>query len=221
VEQDAARQAAHRAGDLRDGDLQPGRRDQLSDKIGRLKQGLHGDVLVTTNRVDDPYRNLVESIERDVQLVAINGQPFYGTTKLMKATGADRAEPINVGRLRRSVQLVYPDVPEADMSWQAVLKDLADAIADPLKRYFELEKQHGNPDPEKRPLWLMTDKPWTTRRSRGGRSRSCPRSCASRRWTRSCTTSSTSTPSRPARCTAGCSTASATTTSRAARSSEP
>jgi hypothetical protein len=46
------------------------------------------------------------------------------------------------------------------MGWQAVLKDIADAIADPLKRYFELEKQHGNPDPEKRPLWLMTDKPW-------------------------------------------------------------
>jgi cytosine/adenosine deaminase-related metal-dependent hydrolase len=131
-----------------------------TDKIGRLKPGLHGDVLVTTDRVDDPYRNLIESIERDVLLVAINGQPFYGTTKLMKAAGADRAEPIKVGRLRRSIQLVYPDVPEADMGWQDVLKDLADAIADPLKRYFELEKQHGNPENERKPLWLMSDKPW-------------------------------------------------------------
>ena len=131
-----------------------------SDKIGRLKPGLHGDVLVTTNRLDDPYRNLIESVERDVLLVAINGQPFYGTTKLMKAAGADHAEPIRVGRLRRSVQLVYPDVPEADMGWQAVLKDLAEAIADPLKRYFELEKQHGHPENEKKPLWLMADKPW-------------------------------------------------------------
>jgi 5-methylthioadenosine/S-adenosylhomocysteine deaminase len=131
-----------------------------TDKIGRLKPGLHGDVLVTTSRLDDPYRNLIESIERDVLLVAINGQPFYGTTKLVKATGADRAEPIAVGRLRRSIQLIYPDVPEADMGWQAVLKDLADAIADPLKRYFELEKQHGHPENEKKPLWLMADKPW-------------------------------------------------------------
>ena len=130
------------------------------DKIGRLKAGLHGDVLVTTDRLDDPYENLVRSIERDVQLVAINGQPFYGTTKLMKAAGAQRAEPISVGRLRRSVQLIYDDVPEADMGWQAVLDDIAAATADPLGRYFELEKQHGNPDPEKRPLWLMTDKPW-------------------------------------------------------------
>jgi 5-methylthioadenosine/S-adenosylhomocysteine deaminase len=130
------------------------------DKIGRLKQGLHGDVLVTTNRETDPYRNLIESVERDVLLVAINGQPFYGTTKLMKATGADHAEPIKVGRLRRAIQLIYPDVAEADMSWAAVLKDLADAIADPLGRYFELEKQHGNDENEKKPLWLMTDKPW-------------------------------------------------------------
>ena len=26
------------------------------DRIGRLKAGLHGDVLVTTDRLDDPYR---------------------------------------------------------------------------------------------------------------------------------------------------------------------
>jgi 5-methylthioadenosine/S-adenosylhomocysteine deaminase len=131
------------------------------ERIGRLKAGLHGDVLVTTDRVpQDPYRNLIESVERDVLLVAINGQPFYGTTKLMKAAGAQHAEPIRLGRLRRCIQLIYDDVPEADMGWQAVLDDIAAAKADPLGRYFELEKQHGNPDPEKRPLWLMTDKPW-------------------------------------------------------------
>ena len=85
-------------------------------------------MLVTTDRVpDDPYRNLIESIERDVLLVAINGQPFYGTTALMKAAGAQRAEPIRLGRLRRSIQLLYDDVPEADMGWQAVLDDIAAA----------------------------------------------------------------------------------------------
>jgi len=132
-----------------------------SHRLGRLKPGLHGDVLVTTERTpDDPYRNLIEARERDVLLVAINGQPFYGTTPLMRAAGAERAEPIRFGRLRRSVQLIYPDVPEADMGWKAVLDDIAEAVADPLGRYFKLEKQHGNPENEKKPLWLMTDKPW-------------------------------------------------------------
>jgi cytosine/adenosine deaminase-related metal-dependent hydrolase len=130
------------------------------DKIGRLKAGLRGDVLVTTDRLDDPYQNLIRSVERDVLLVAINGQPFYGTTKLVQAAGAQHAEPIRLGRLRRSIQLIYDDVPEADMGWRAVLDDIAAAKADPLARYFELEKQHGHDENEKKPLWLMTDKPW-------------------------------------------------------------
>lgn len=127
------------------------------ERIGRLKPGLHGDVLVTTDRGGDAYRNLIESTERDVILVAINGQGFYGTTTLMQAVAAPHAEPIKVGRLRRSIDLVYDDVKDADMGWAAVQADLAAAIADPLKRYLEIEKLHkaGKPPP-----WLKTDKPW-------------------------------------------------------------
>ena len=55
-----------------------------------------------------------------------------------KAAGAQRAEPIRLGRLRRSIQLLYDDVPEADMGWRAVLDDIAAARKDPLGRYFEL-----------------------------------------------------------------------------------
>lgn len=128
-----------------------------SDRLGRLKAGLHGDVLVTTDRGGDPYRNLIESVERDVLFVAINGQPFYGTHELMKSAGAKNVEPISVGRLRRSIVLIYPDVKDADMGWAAVIGDIAKAKADPVARYLEIEKLHevGKPPP-----WLMTDKPW-------------------------------------------------------------
>ena len=129
-----------------------------SDRIGRLREGLHADLLVTTNRGGDPYRNLIESIERDVLLVAINGQPFYGTRGLMAATGARLAEPITVGRHRRRIQLVYPDVKDADMSWAEVLVDLAEAIENPVARYLEIEKFHKQG--RKPPPWLKTDKPW-------------------------------------------------------------
>jgi 5-methylthioadenosine/S-adenosylhomocysteine deaminase len=127
------------------------------ERIGRLKKGLHADVVVTTDRGGDPYRNLIESIERDVQFVAINGEPFYGTNKLMKAAGAKRAEPIRIGRLRRSIVLIYPGIPDADMGWAAVLADIAEAKRDPVKRYLEIEKLNevGKPPP-----WLQTDKPW-------------------------------------------------------------
>lgn len=127
------------------------------DRIGRLKPGLHGDVLVTTDRGGDPYRNLIESTERDVLFVAINGQPFYGTSELMSAAGAKHVETIELGNLKRSITLIYDGLPDADMGWAAVLADLAKAKRDPVARYLEIEKLHkvGKPPP-----WLMTDKPW-------------------------------------------------------------
>lgn len=126
-------------------------------RLGRLRAGLQGDVLVTTDRGGDPYRNLIEAVERDVLFVAINGQAFYGTTELMEAAGAPHAEPIDVGGLSRSIVLIYPGIPDADMGWAAVLADIAQAKADPVARYLEIEKLHqlGKPPP-----WLMTDKPW-------------------------------------------------------------
>lgn len=127
------------------------------DRLGRLKAGLHGDVLITSTRDPDPYRNLITAVERDVLFVAINGQPFYGAANLLAAAGAANAEPITVGALQRSIVLVYPGIRDADMGWKAVLTDIKAAKADPVKRYLEIEQLHklGKPPP-----WLMTDKPW-------------------------------------------------------------
>jgi 5-methylthioadenosine/S-adenosylhomocysteine deaminase len=127
------------------------------DRLGRLKVGLHGDVVVTTNRVADPYRNLIESLERDVLFVAINGYPFYGTYDLMRAAKAEHAERIKVGGLSRRIVLIYEGIQDADMGWAATLADLAKAIRDPVARYLEIEQLHEVGDP---PPWLQTDKPW-------------------------------------------------------------
>jgi 5-methylthioadenosine/S-adenosylhomocysteine deaminase len=127
------------------------------DRLGRLKQGLHGDLLVTSDRGGDPYRNLIEAREPDVLFVAINGYPFYGTYNLMRAAKAAHAEPITVGRHRRRIVLIYPGIRDSDMGWNAALADIAAAKTDPVARYLEIEKLHqvGKPPP-----WLQTDKPW-------------------------------------------------------------
>jgi 5-methylthioadenosine/S-adenosylhomocysteine deaminase len=127
------------------------------DRLGRLKAGLYADFVVMTDRGGDPYRNLIEGVEADVVLVAINGQPFYGTAELVQAAGATHAEPIAVGAASRAIVLVYPDVPDADMGWADVLADLDAAVADPVARYLEIEAlvKAGTPPP-----WLKTDKAW-------------------------------------------------------------
>jgi 5-methylthioadenosine/S-adenosylhomocysteine deaminase len=127
------------------------------ERLGRLKPGLHGDVLVTTDRGGNPYRNLITSLERDVLLVAINGYPFYGTYNMMRAARAERAEPIAVGRLQRRIRMIYPGIKDADMGRAAVLADIAEAVRDPVARYLKIENLHevGKPPP-----WLQTDKPW-------------------------------------------------------------
>jgi cytosine/adenosine deaminase-related metal-dependent hydrolase len=127
------------------------------ERIGRRGKGQHADVLVTTDRGGDPYRNLIESLEHDVLFVAINGQPFYGTAELIGESKAQNAEPIKVGRNTRRVVLIYPGVHEADMGWAEVLADIEKAKKDPLKRYLEIEKAHKA---GKAPPWLMSDKPW-------------------------------------------------------------
>ena len=53
--------------------------------------------------------------------------------------------------------LIYPGIKDADMGWAEALADIAEAKADPVARYLEIEKLHqvGKPPP-----WLQTDKPW-------------------------------------------------------------
>ena len=135
------------------------------DRIGRLRAGLHADVLVTSDRGGDPYRNLIESIECDVALVTINGYPCYGTRELMKAAGAQRDEPITVGGRRRRIVLRYPDIPDADMGWSDVIDDLERARKDPQARWKavrdHIERQHVTGEGSPRDaLLLRLDKPW-------------------------------------------------------------
>jgi 5-methylthioadenosine/S-adenosylhomocysteine deaminase len=132
------------------------------ERLGRLKAGLHADVLVTTNRDADPYRNLITAIERDVLFVAINGYPFYGTPRLMRTARAEHAEPIRIGRERRSIVLVYPGFPDADMTWVEVKDELDSARGDP--RRHEQERQGRRP--RGRVVRMVPDKPWDERDAR-------------------------------------------------------
>jgi 5-methylthioadenosine/S-adenosylhomocysteine deaminase len=128
-----------------------------SDRIGRLRPGLHGDVAVMADRDPDPYANLLAATEADVRFVAVNGEPFYGLPSLLRGDGATNAEPIRVAGRNRAIVLVYPDVPDADMTWRQVVDALEDARADPKRAHARVTAAFAR---GAEPVRLLPDKPW-------------------------------------------------------------
>jgi cytosine/adenosine deaminase-related metal-dependent hydrolase len=102
-------------------------------RLGRLKAGLHADFVVMADKGKDAYRTLIESVEADVQLVAINGYPIYGTEQLMTAAAAVNPEPIQLNAtLKRTITLRDARIPDADVSWLDVIGRLESARHDPV-----------------------------------------------------------------------------------------
>lgn len=59
---------------------------------GHLAQGSAADILLLKKRNRDPYRNLIEATEQDVELVMIDGVPVYGGLDLMKGFHSQQME---------------------------------------------------------------------------------------------------------------------------------
>jgi cytosine/adenosine deaminase-related metal-dependent hydrolase len=52
-------------------------------RLGQVAEGYLADVLVVDDRDADPYRNLINAIEDNIQLVAVRGEPLYGDRALL------------------------------------------------------------------------------------------------------------------------------------------
>jgi cytosine/adenosine deaminase-related metal-dependent hydrolase len=127
-------------------------------RLGRLKTGLHGDFLVLPDRGADPYTTLIRATEPDIQLVAINGYPMYGTDALMRAAGAVNPEPIQVSpTLARTITLVDERIPDADMHWDQVIASLEAARRNPAQARERALDRDRVSTPK---LTLRPDKPW-------------------------------------------------------------
>ena len=54
-------------------------------RLGQITEGFLADVLVVDDRHADPYRNLIQTIEENIQLVTVRGEALYGDVALLKA----------------------------------------------------------------------------------------------------------------------------------------
>jgi 5-methylthioadenosine/S-adenosylhomocysteine deaminase len=99
-----------------------------TEQVGRLRRTLLADVLVVDERNDDPYRNLIESTERNVRLVLVGGKARYGRTSLMRAADAEAIEPIPQAGRGRAISLGDAQSP---LTWSGVVESLEAVRADP------------------------------------------------------------------------------------------
>jgi len=98
--------------------------------VGILDAGSLGDLVVVRRKSDDPWTNLVEANEEQIQLVVIGSQPRYGTRALMRACGMRRTTSVRIGREHRHIELFDPadaDKPREERrhwTWEHALDQL-------------------------------------------------------------------------------------------------
>ena len=54
-------------------------------RLGQINEGYLADVIVVDDKNADPYRNLINAIEENIQMVVVRGEPLYGDAALMQA----------------------------------------------------------------------------------------------------------------------------------------
>jgi cytosine/adenosine deaminase-related metal-dependent hydrolase len=85
-------------------------------RLGQIAEGYLADVLVVDDRDADPYRNLINAIEDNIQLVTVRGEPLYGDVALLiEARGSvDDSEvtaAFNKGKRSARTKAMTPNCP--------------------------------------------------------------------------------------------------------------
>ena len=85
-------------------------------RLGQITEGYLADVLVVDDRHTDPYRNLINTIEENIQLVAVRGDPLYGDAALLKAArGSDDVETTATFARAKRIKAMTPNCPATSL----------------------------------------------------------------------------------------------------------
>jgi 5-methylthioadenosine/S-adenosylhomocysteine deaminase len=133
-------------------------------QVGRLEPEAVGDVVVIDASGEvSPWKTLVAAVERDVQLVVIDGKPGYGTKTLMQQASAPLTTPLTVDGTQRLLSLARPDDPGRAWSFADITARLEQVRANPKQ---EIERGQaraarfdGELDEPDAPLRLALDMP--------------------------------------------------------------
>ena len=67
--------------------------------VGQIQSGMYADLVVIDTFHENPYRNLIEAIDRDVRLTIVEGKAVFGDVDLMTTLQGDDWESVSYTHL--------------------------------------------------------------------------------------------------------------------------
>src|SRR5262245_39206338 len=101
--------------------------------LGTLANGKFADLLVLAGDSGDPFNQMIDAVERDVQLVCVHGIPRYGDKSIMTSLRIDAAHPlenVTIGGKAKSLYLFSTNSPINDLTLAAATTTLKNAMDD-------------------------------------------------------------------------------------------
>ena len=96
--------------------------------VGQIQAGMYADLVVLDTFHENPYRNLIEAIDRDVRLTIVEGKAVFGDVDLMTTLQGDDWEYVNGTGFSKAVDVTSMSVEDGTQSWESIESGLAMAM---------------------------------------------------------------------------------------------
>ena len=96
--------------------------------VGQIQVGMYADLVVLDTFHENPYRNLIEAIDRDVRLTIVQGKAVFGDVGLMTSLQGEDWEYINGSGFSKAVDVTSISVEDGSQTWESIESGLAMAM---------------------------------------------------------------------------------------------
>jgi hypothetical protein len=96
--------------------------------VGQIQVGMYADLVVLDTFHENPYRNLIEAIDRDVRLTIVQGKAVFGDVDLMSELQGDDWEYINGSGFSKAIDVTSVSVEDGSQTWESIESGLAMAM---------------------------------------------------------------------------------------------
>ena len=104
--------------------------------VGRIKAGLHADLMVVDSFTTNPYRNLIEAIDPDMKLTIVGGLPLFGDEFLLTQLGVE-SEVVQGNGFSKAVDITFEGVSKGGQTWASISTDLENAMQFDMNEMYE------------------------------------------------------------------------------------